>query len=88
MLTTTEAAKKLGISRWALMREVTDGNIIAHKRRSRWRFTEEDIQGYIGRNRQERKETVKTGRGHVNIDELKKSCPHIKWSSNVYNKSR
>lgn len=79
MMTTTKAAKKLGMSRFSLMKEVSEGNIVAHKRRSRWLFTEEDVQEYIGRNRLERRETIKTERGHVNIDELKKSCPHIKW---------
>ena len=45
-----QAAKRLGISRTTLLKEIEDGHIVAHKRRHRIIFFEDDIKYYEKQN--------------------------------------
>lgn len=45
-----QAAKRLGISRTTLLKEIEDGRIVAHKRRERIVFFEKDLEDYEKRN--------------------------------------
>lgn len=53
-----EAAMRLGISRTTLLKEVKDGRIIAHKRRKRIIFFENDIKYYEKQNTINAMETI------------------------------
>lgn len=84
--TTKKAAQKLGISRSALMKEILDGNITFHKRRSRYVFMDKDLEEYIEKNKFSMKETKRIGNKNISIEELKKACPNIKWKGPVYHR--
>lgn len=45
-----QVAKRLGVSRSTLLKEVNDGHIVAHKRRDRIIFFERDIKYYEKQN--------------------------------------
>lgn len=45
-----KAARRLGISRTTLLKEIEDGRIVAHKRRERIVFFEKDLEDYEKRN--------------------------------------
>lgn len=45
-----QAAKRLGVSRTTLLRELQDGFILAHKRRDRIVFFEKDLLDYEEKN--------------------------------------
>lgn len=52
-----QAAKRLGVSRTTLLKEIEDGHITAHKRRDRIVFFDEDLRDYEKKNMIDRRET-------------------------------
>lgn len=45
-----QAAKRLGVARTTLLKEIEDGHIVAHKRRERIIFFEKDLADYEKQN--------------------------------------
>ena len=69
--TLTAAARRLGISRKTLTREVVDKNISHNIRRNRIVFLEKDITEYEKRNR--------VNFSNITVTDLQKTLPFLKW---------